>query len=128
MCQRRWIELFSDYECEMRYHPGKVNVVADALSRKERVKPRHVRAMAMTIQSETRQKMLETRLDLSAALHPQVDGQSERMIQTLEDIMRACVSDFVDSYHMSIWCAPFKALDGRKCRSHVLWTKIRRLV
>ncbi|GKC37748.1 putative reverse transcriptase domain-containing protein [Tanacetum coccineum] len=51
MCQRRWIELFSEYECEIRYHPGKANVVADALSRKERVKPRRVRAMAMTIQS-----------------------------------------------------------------------------
>ncbi|GJV28909.1 putative reverse transcriptase domain-containing protein [Tanacetum coccineum] len=51
MRQRRWIELFSDYECEIHYHPGKANVVADALSRKERVKPKRVRAMAMTIQS-----------------------------------------------------------------------------
>ncbi|GJR67165.1 putative reverse transcriptase domain-containing protein [Tanacetum coccineum] len=40
MRQRRWIELFSDYECEIRYHPGKANVVDDALIRKERLKPR----------------------------------------------------------------------------------------
>ncbi|GKF34767.1 putative reverse transcriptase domain-containing protein [Tanacetum coccineum] len=43
MRQRRWIELFSDYDCEIRYHPGKANVVADALSRKERVKTKRVR-------------------------------------------------------------------------------------
>ncbi|GKB69924.1 putative reverse transcriptase domain-containing protein, partial [Tanacetum coccineum] len=54
MRQRRWIELFSDYECEIRYHPGKENVVANALSRKERVKPRRVRSMDMTIQSRVR--------------------------------------------------------------------------
>ncbi|GJV94163.1 putative reverse transcriptase domain-containing protein [Tanacetum coccineum] len=51
MRQRRWIELFSNYECEIRYYPGKANVVADVLSRKERVKPSGVRAIAMTIQS-----------------------------------------------------------------------------
>ncbi|GKD87950.1 putative reverse transcriptase domain-containing protein [Tanacetum coccineum] len=58
MRQRRWIELFSDYDCEIRYHPGKANVVADALSRKERVKPRRVRAMSMTIQSSIKDKLL----------------------------------------------------------------------
>ncbi|GKF03501.1 putative reverse transcriptase domain-containing protein, partial [Tanacetum coccineum] len=51
MRQRRWLELFSDYECEIKYYPGKANVVADNLSRKERVKPRRVRVMAVTIQS-----------------------------------------------------------------------------
>nr|GEV97883.1 putative reverse transcriptase domain-containing protein [Tanacetum cinerariifolium] len=56
MHQRRWIELFNEYKCEIHYHPGKVNVVADALSRKEQVKPRRVRAMAMTIQSGVRER------------------------------------------------------------------------
>nr|GEZ50173.1 putative reverse transcriptase domain-containing protein [Tanacetum cinerariifolium] len=45
MRQRRWLELLSDYDCEIRYHPGKVNVVADALSRKEREPPLRVRAL-----------------------------------------------------------------------------------
>ncbi|GJT60047.1 putative reverse transcriptase domain-containing protein [Tanacetum coccineum] len=58
MRQRRWIELFSDYECEIRYHPSKENVVADALSKKEQVKLRRVRAMAMTIQSGVKEKIL----------------------------------------------------------------------
>ncbi|GJR64355.1 putative reverse transcriptase domain-containing protein [Tanacetum coccineum] len=56
MRQRRWIELFSDYECEIRYHPGKANIVADALNRKERLKPRRVRAMAVTIHARMREK------------------------------------------------------------------------
>ncbi|GKC86954.1 hypothetical protein Tco_1147603 [Tanacetum coccineum] len=58
MRQRRWIELFSDYDCEIRYHPGKANVVADALSRKERVKPKRVRAMNMTLQSSIKDRIL----------------------------------------------------------------------
>nr|GEZ69513.1 putative reverse transcriptase domain-containing protein [Tanacetum cinerariifolium] len=47
--QRRWLELLSDYYCEIRYHPGKENVMADALSKKERIKPLRVRALVMTI-------------------------------------------------------------------------------
>ncbi|GJR47940.1 putative reverse transcriptase domain-containing protein [Tanacetum coccineum] len=58
MRQRRWIELFSDYDCEIRYHPGKANVVADALSRKERVKPKRVRAMNMTLQLSIKNRIL----------------------------------------------------------------------
>ncbi|GJS41264.1 putative reverse transcriptase domain-containing protein [Tanacetum coccineum] len=50
--QRRWIELLSDYHCEIRYHPGKANVVVDALSQKERNKPLRVRALMMTVHND----------------------------------------------------------------------------
>nr|GEV36433.1 hypothetical protein [Tanacetum cinerariifolium] len=182
------IELFSDYDCEICYHPGKANVVADALSRKEKVKPKRVRAMNMTLQSsimdrilaaqkkavdasailqkgldkmierrsdgtlyyldriwvhlkgKSMQEVLETRLDMSTAYHPQTDGQSERTIQTLEDMLRACVLDFGgswdvllllvefsynNSYHFSTRCAPFEALYGRKYRSPIMWAGVR---
>ncbi|GJT84674.1 putative reverse transcriptase domain-containing protein [Tanacetum coccineum] len=80
-----------------------------------------------------------TNLDMSTAYHPQTDGQSERTIQTLEDMLRACAIDFGkgwvnhlplvefsynNSYHASIKAAPFEALYGRKCRSPVCWTEV----
>ncbi|GJU02947.1 putative reverse transcriptase domain-containing protein [Tanacetum coccineum] len=68
MRQRRWIELLSDYECEIKYHPGKANVVADALSRKERLKPRRVRAMSITIHSRLKTKILEAQGEASKDL------------------------------------------------------------
>ncbi|GJZ51018.1 reverse transcriptase domain-containing protein, partial [Tanacetum coccineum] len=317
MRQRRWIELFSDYDCEIRYHSGKANVVADALSRKGRIKPKRVRAINMTLQSsfkdrilvaqkeavdesaglqkgldemiehrsdrtlyyldriwlplkgevrplimdeahkskyslhpgadkmyydlrdrywwpemkkdiveyvskcltclnvkaehqrpfgllqqpeipvwkwegiamdfvtklpatssrhdiiwvivdrltksahflltrkdykmdrltrlylneiQSMQEALGIHLDMSIAYHPQTDGQSERTIQTLEDMLRACVLDFGgswdvhlslvefsynNSYHSSVRCALFEALYGRKCRSPIMWAKVR---
>ncbi|GKC99697.1 putative reverse transcriptase domain-containing protein, partial [Tanacetum coccineum] len=85
------------------------------------------------------QKALGTRLDMSTAYHPKIDGQSERTIQTLEDMLRACVLDFGknwdrhlplvefsynNSYHTSIKAAPFEALYGRKCRSPVCWAEV----
>ncbi|GKC27636.1 putative reverse transcriptase domain-containing protein [Tanacetum coccineum] len=192
----------------------KANVVADALSRKERVKPRRVREMSMTIQSSIKDKLLAsqyeaskeenapaemlcgldqqmekkedgvlyfmdriwvpsigdvrtiimdevyamrsgwtvyvmimanfvdslgTRLDMSTAYHPQTDGQSERTIQNLEDMLRACEIDFGgswdthlplgefsynNSYHSSIRCGTFEVLYGRKCSSPVLLAEV----
>ncbi|GJW10660.1 hypothetical protein Tco_1576487 [Tanacetum coccineum] len=84
-------------------------------------------------------KALGTQLNLSTTYHPQTDGQSERTIQTLEDMLRACVIDFGNgwdrhlplvefsynnSYHTSIKAAPFEALYGRKCRSPVCWAEV----
>ncbi|GJU46184.1 hypothetical protein Tco_1203450 [Tanacetum coccineum] len=68
MCQRRWIELFSDYDREIHYHLGKANVVADALSRNVRIKPRRVHVMNMTIYSGIKTKILEVKSEASKDL------------------------------------------------------------
>ncbi|GKB99839.1 hypothetical protein Tco_0985976 [Tanacetum coccineum] len=255
-----WIELLSDYDCEIRYHPGKENVMADALNHKERDNPLRIRALMMTVHNDlpklrylvmheshkskysihlgsdkryqdskllywwpnmkadiatyvskcltcakvkaehqkpswllqqpkihvwkwgrecqldsmdklTRlylkeivcrhgvpiliisdrdshftsnfwrslQKALGTNLDMSTTYHPQTDGQSERTIQTLEDMLRAYVIDFGsswnrhlplvefsynNSYHARIKAAPYEDLYRRKCRSPVCWSEV----
>lgn len=63
MRQRRWIELMNDYECDIRYHPGKENVVVDALSRKEHTKPRRLKALTMTIHSNLNAQIREAQLE-----------------------------------------------------------------
>nr|GFA92374.1 putative reverse transcriptase domain-containing protein [Tanacetum cinerariifolium] len=85
------------------------------------------------------QNALGTRLDMSTAYHPETDGQSERTIQTLEDMLHTCAINFGkgwvnhlplvefsynNSYHATIKAAPFEALYGRKCRSPVYWTEV----
>nr|GEV75101.1 putative reverse transcriptase domain-containing protein [Tanacetum cinerariifolium] len=63
MRQRRWLELLSDYDCNIRYHPGKENVVANALSRKEIIKPLRVRALVMTIELNLPKQILEAQIE-----------------------------------------------------------------
>nr|GEX98322.1 putative reverse transcriptase domain-containing protein [Tanacetum cinerariifolium] len=85
------------------------------------------------------QKALGTNISMSTAYHPETNGQSERTIQTLEDMLRACMIDFGkrwvkhlplcefsynNSYHTSIKAAPYEALYGRKCRSPVCWAEV----
>nr|GFB99829.1 putative reverse transcriptase domain-containing protein [Tanacetum cinerariifolium] len=87
----------------------------------------------------TLQKALGTSLDMSIAYHPETNGQSERTILTLEDMLRAYAIDFGkgwvnhlplfefsynNSYHASIKASPFEAIYGRKCRSPVCWTEV----
>ena len=79
---------------------------------------------------------LGTQLNFTTAYHPQSDGQRERTIQTLEDMLRACVLDwgndwvwhlslvefsYNNSWHSSVVMAPYKALYGRRCRSPICW-------
>ncbi|GKD64088.1 putative reverse transcriptase domain, ribonuclease H-like domain, aspartic peptidase domain protein, partial [Tanacetum coccineum] len=88
---------------------------------------------------QSMQSALGTQLDMSTAYYPEIDRQSERTIQTLKDMLRACVVDFRkgwerhlplvefsynNSYHANIKAAPFKALNGRKCRSPVCWAEV----
>ncbi|WZZ44999.1 hypothetical protein YC2023_041258 [Brassica napus] len=85
------------------------------------------------------QKALGTKVHMSTAYHPQTDGQSERTIQTLEDMLRACILDwegswgkylplaefaYNNSYHSSIGMAPYEALYGRPCRTPLCWTEV----
>jgi len=85
------------------------------------------------------QKALGTRLKMSTSHHPQTEGQTERTIQTLEDMLRACVLEdgkswnnhlpliefsYNNSYHSSIGMAPYEALYGRKCRTPLCWAEV----
>ncbi|KAG8498972.1 hypothetical protein CXB51_005381 [Gossypium anomalum] len=221
--QRRWIELLKDYDCVIDYHPGKANVVADALSRKAaielramfaqlsisddggllaelrikpvmferiksaqlehdklmkkkemRVKAKHqvptgllqpitipewkwdrvtmdfIRGLPVSVSKKNAiwiivdqltksAHFIAVRTDWSLQKLAETDGQSQRVIQILEDMLRACViyfdsdwerylplAEFVynNSFQSSIQMAPYEALYGKKCRSPVCWTEL----
>ncbi|XP_071932976.1 uncharacterized protein [Coffea arabica] len=135
--QRRLVKFLKDYDCSINYHPRKVNVVVDALNRKAQVAGLMKLAKLYTeeiMRLHGIPETLGTKLKLSTAYHPQTDGQSERTIQTLEDMLKSCILDFEgnwsqymtlakfaynNSYQASIQMAPYEALYGRRCRSPI---------
>ncbi|GJS31800.1 putative reverse transcriptase domain-containing protein [Tanacetum coccineum] len=103
MRQRRWIELFSDYDCEIRYHPGKANVVADALSRKERVKPKRVRGLQRGLDEMIEQRSDETLYYLDRIWVP-LKGEGRTLI--MDESHKSKYYDLRDrtsSRHDTIW-------------------------
>nr|GEW04966.1 hypothetical protein [Tanacetum cinerariifolium] len=88
------IELFCNYDCEIRYHPGKANVVADALSRKERVKPKRVKAMNMTLQSSIKDRILTAQKE---------ESQTQGMVRTkfgriiTKDIKDMTIAEYMET-------------------------------
>ncbi|GKC78546.1 putative reverse transcriptase domain-containing protein [Tanacetum coccineum] len=153
MIQRRWLDLLSDYDCKIRYHLGKANVILEAqveARNKENHGTKDLWGMIKKLVPRADGTLClngRNRLTKSAHFLPMketdlieklTDGQSERTIQTLEDMLRACVIDFGkgwdrhlplvefsynNSYHTSIKDAPFEALYDRKCRSPICWAE-----
>nr|GEV10071.1 putative reverse transcriptase domain-containing protein [Tanacetum cinerariifolium] len=96
--QRRWIELLSDYDCEIRYHPGKANVVVDALSRKETIKPLRVRALMTTIHN-----------DLPERIHKAQEGAIKKKYARKENLGRL-IKPIFEFRH-----------DGTRCFGNRVW-------
>ncbi|GKD70740.1 putative reverse transcriptase domain-containing protein, partial [Tanacetum coccineum] len=85
MRQRRWLELLSDYDCEIRYHPGKANVVVDALSRKEQNKSLRVRALVMTIGLNLHKQILNAQTEARKPENIKNEDVGGMLIENLKD-------------------------------------------
>ncbi|GJY95224.1 putative reverse transcriptase domain-containing protein [Tanacetum coccineum] len=103
--QRRWIELLSDYDCKIRYHPGKANVVDDALSRKERDKPLCVRALMMTIHNDLPKQIREAREEAMKGENVEV----ENLGRLIKPIFKFC-PDGTRCFRNRVWLPLFGRL------------------
>ncbi|GKC48016.1 putative reverse transcriptase domain-containing protein [Tanacetum coccineum] len=113
--KHRWIELFSDYDYEIRNHPGKANVVADALSKKERVKPKR----------KGLDEMIEHRSNRTLYYLDRIYVPLKGDVRTLDVHLLLVEFLYNNGYHSSVRCALFEALCGRKCRSSIMWAEVR---
>ncbi|GJR89348.1 putative reverse transcriptase domain-containing protein [Tanacetum coccineum] len=105
MRQRRWIELLSDYDCEIRYHPGKANVVADALSRKVRDKPLRVRSLVMSTYTDLSERILKAQLEAVK----QENVKAENLGRLLKPIFEIH-SDGIRYFENRVWLPLFGGL------------------
>ncbi|GJX29613.1 putative reverse transcriptase domain-containing protein [Tanacetum coccineum] len=104
MRQRRWIELLSDYDCEIRYHPGKANVVADALSRKDR-EPIRVRSLVMTVHTNLLERILNAQTEAMKEENVKAENLG-RLIKPIFEIR----SDGIQCFEGRIWLPLFGGL------------------
>nr|GEU63013.1 reverse transcriptase domain-containing protein [Tanacetum cinerariifolium] len=122
MRQRRWLELLSDYDCEICYHPGKANIVADALSNKEQIKPLRVRALVMTISLDLPKQILGAQTE---ARKPKNLKSEDTLGMVRKDTYRWSNFRTTIVIMLVLKLPTFEVLYGWKCRSLVCWVEVR---